>query len=198
MSEHSRSSGTFKNYTIALGLVVAVLLVMALVVAGRSGEAIPTVEYRPDAEALNEVADHPVVIPSEELPEGWIPTSSTLDLSGPVEWSVGFATPEDSHAMLSQSDDDRIVAGRVRGAEYVGTVNVGDRGWEHYDNGDDWRALVDEGEGMTVVLSGPTTLDEFAVLAESLQALPEEEGEADDESDDEGDEEGDEEDSDDA
>src|SRR5699024_10362158 len=91
-----------------------------------------------------------------------------------------------------------IVAGRVRGAEYVGTVNVGDRGWEHYDNGDDWRALVDEGEGMTVVLSGPTTLDEFAVLAESLQALPEEEGEADDESDDEGDEEEDEEDSDDA
>ena len=190
MSEYSRSSGTFKTYTIALGLVVAVLLVMALVVAGRSGEAIPTVEYRPDAEALNEVADHPVVIPSEELSEGWTPTSSTLDLSGPVEWSVGFATPEDSHAMLSQSDDDRIVAGRVRGAEYVGTVNVGDRGWEHYDNGDDWRALVDEGGGMTVVLSGPTTLDELAVLAESLQTLPEEEGEDGEDSgdsDDEGD-----------
>ena len=191
MSEYSRSSGTFKNYTIALGLVVAVLLVMALVVAGRSGEAIPTVEYRPDAEALNEVADHPVVIPSEELSEGWTPTSSTLGLSGPVEWSVGFATPEDSHAMLSQSDDDRIVEGRVRGAEYVGTVNVGDRGWEHYDNGDDWRALVDEGEGMTLVLSGPTTLDELAVLAESLQTLPEEEGEDGEDSgdsDDEGDE----------
>src|SRR5699024_11527570 len=127
---------------LALGLGGAVLVGRASVGAGGSRDAIPAVEFRPVAEGVNEVADHPVVIPSEELYEWWTPTSSTLDLSGPVEWSVGFATPEDSHAMLSQSDDDRIVAGRGRGAEYVGTDNVGGRGGGHYDNGDDWRAQI--------------------------------------------------------
>lgn len=177
MSEYSRSSATFKNYTISLGIVVAILLVMAFVVAGRSGEAIPTVEYRPDAEVLREAADYPVTVPSEELSEGWIPTSSTLELNGPVEWSVGFATPRDSHAMLNQSDDDGIVTERVRDAEYVGTVNAGDREWEHYDNGDDWRALVDTGDEVTVIVSGPTVLDELAVLAENLETLPQDDGE---------------------
>lgn len=179
MSEYSRSSATFKNYAISLGVVIAILLVMSFVVAGRSGEAIPTVEYRPDIEVLRGAADYPVTAPSEELSEEWIPTSSTLDLNGPVEWSVGFATPQDSHAMLNQSDDDRIIADRVRDAERVGTVNAGDREWEHYDNEDDWRALVDEGDDVTVVVSGPTALDELAVLAENLEVLPTEDAEED-------------------
>lgn len=181
MSEHSRSSATFKNYAISLGIIVAILLVMSFVVAGRSGEAIPTVEYRPDAEVLREAADYPVTIPSEELSEEWTPTSSTLDLNGPVEWSVGFATPRDSHAMLNQSDDDRIIADRVRDAEYVGTVNAGDREWEHYDNEDDWRALVAPGDDVTVIVSGPTDLDELAAFAESLEVLPQDEEEEEDE-----------------
>ena len=173
MSEHSRANATFKNYAISLGIVVGILLVMSFVVTGRSGEHIPTVDYRPDIEVLRQSADYEVTAPSEDLPEGWTPTSSTLDVTGPVEWSIGFATPEDSHAMLTQSDDDpdTVVDDRIKDAESVGTVMVAGQEWEQFDT-DDWGAIVQRGEDRTLIISGSTSLDEFAVLAENLETFP--------------------------
>lgn len=178
MSEYSRANATFKNYAISLGVVVGILLVMSFVVSARSGENIPTVDYRPDIEVLRQAADYPVTAPSDELPEGWIPTSSTLDTTGPVEWSIGFATPRDSHAMLTQSDADRdtVVESRAKDAEPVGTVMVGDQEWEHLDS-DDWGALVLSDDERTLVISGSTSVDEFAILAEHLESFPVPEGE---------------------
>ncbi|WAE72740.1 DUF4245 domain-containing protein [Streptomonospora nanhaiensis] len=181
MSEYSRSSATFKNYAISLGILVGIVLIMAFVVSTRSGEHIPTVDYRPDADVLGEAADYPVRAPSAELTdEGWTPTSSTLNVSGPVEWSVGFATAADSHAMFTQSDADpeQVVAERVKEAEQVGTVAVGGREWEHYDS-EDWGALVLREEGVTLVVSGSAELDELAHLAEGLEDLPAAEGDGD-------------------
>ena len=173
MSSYSRANATFKNYAISLGIVVGILLVMAFVVSTRSDENIPTVEYRPDIEVLRDAADYPVTVPSEDLPEGWVPTSSTVDVTGPVAWSLGFATPVDSHAMLTQSDGDpdTVVADQAQDADPVGTVMVADEEWEHLE-GEDWRAIVLREEDRTLVISGSTTLDEFAVLAEHLETLP--------------------------
>lgn len=175
MSEYTRSSATFKNYAISLGIIVGILLLMYVVVATRSEEHIPTVEYGPDAETLQSEADYPVTLPPEDLPDGWTPTSSHLDISEPVEWSVGFATPQDSHVMITQSDDDPeiVLADRVRDADPVGTVNAGDREWDHYDNDDDWRALVSEEDDHLLVVSGPADLDELAYMAEGLHPAPE-------------------------
>lgn len=174
MSEYSRSSATFKNYAISLGVIVGIVLVLAFVVSTRSGENIPSVDYQPDADVLRQEADYPVSVPSAELTEeGWTPTSSELDVSGPLQWNVGFATAKDSHAMLTQSDadPDEVVAERARGAEEVGTVAVGGREWEHYES-EDWNALVVREEGVTRVVSGPADLDELALLAESLETEP--------------------------
>ncbi|WP_017605648.1 DUF4245 domain-containing protein [Nocardiopsis alkaliphila] len=189
MSKYSRSNATFKNYAISLGIVVGILLVMSFVVSGRSVEHIPTVNYRPDIEVLRQSADYEVMAPSEELPQGWTPTSSTLDVTGPVEWSIGFATPEDSHAMLTQSDGDpdAVVRDRVKDAEPVGTVMVADQEWERFDT-EDWGAIVQRGDDRTLIISGSTSLDEFAVLAAHLETLPvPEEGESSEEEDGEGD-----------
>lgn len=186
MSSYSRANATFKNYAISLGILVGILLVMSFVVSSRSGEHIPTVEFRPDVEVLRDAADYPVTAPSEDLPEGWIPTSSTLDTTGPVEWSLGFATPQDSHARLIQSDGDpdSLVSRSVQDAEPVGTVMVGDQEWEHLDS-QDWGALVLRGEDRTLIIAGSTSVDEFAVLAESLETFPLRETEDSDESSDE-------------
>lgn len=177
MSEYSRSSATFKNYAISLGIIVGILLVMYVVVATRSEEHIPTVEYGPDAETLQAEADYPVTLPAEDLPEGWTPTSSHLDIGGPVEWGLGFATPKDSHVMITQSDGDpeAVIADRVEDADPVGTVNAGDREWEHFDNDDDWRALVSQEDDVTLIVSGPADLDELAYMAEGLRTMPEDE-----------------------
>ncbi|CAL9444565.1 hypothetical protein SUDANB121_02330 [Nocardiopsis dassonvillei] len=171
MSEYSRSSATFKNYAISLGIIVAIVLAMAFVVSTRSGENIPSVDYRPEAGALREVADYPVTLPAADLAEqGWTPTSSTLETQGPVEWSVGFATPADSHVMFTQSDGDpdAVVADRSRGAEETGTVAVGGREWEHRES-EDWSALVLREEGYTLVVAGPAALDELAHFAGGLE-----------------------------
>lgn len=173
MSKYSRANATFKNYAISLGIVVGILLVMSFVVSGRSGEHIPSVNYRPDIEVLRHSADYEVTAPSEDLPQGWIPTSSTLDVTGPVEWSIGFATPQDSHAMLTQSDGDpdTVVRDRIKDAEPVGTVMVADQEWEQFD-AQDWGALVQREDDRTLIISGSTSLDEFAVLAEHLETIP--------------------------
>ncbi|MEU3016558.1 MULTISPECIES: DUF4245 domain-containing protein [unclassified Nocardiopsis] len=173
MSSYSRANATFKNYAISLGVVLAIILVMAFVVSTRSGEHIPEVQFRPDIEVLRSSAEYPVTAPDETLPEGWTPTSSSLDLTGPVEWTVGFATPKDSHARLTQSDadPDTVVRDGVRDAEPVGTVMAGDREWEHLES-DDWGALVLREEGRTVVIAGSAGVDEFAELAEHLETFP--------------------------
>ncbi|WP_017598092.1 DUF4245 domain-containing protein, partial [Nocardiopsis lucentensis] len=188
MSEHSRSNATFVNYAISLGIVVGILLVMAFVVSTRSGEHIPSVNYRPDADVLREAADYPVTLPAEGLSEqGWTPTSSTLDVTGPVEWSVGFATAADSHARFIQSDADpeAVVYEHARGAEDVGTVVVGGREWDHHESAD-WGALVLYEEDVTLVVAGSADLDELAHLAEGLET----DGTADTGADSQGDAEG--------
>ncbi|ASU56792.1 DUF4245 domain-containing protein [Nocardiopsis dassonvillei] len=171
MSEYSRSSATFKNYAISLGIIVGIVLIMAFVVSTRSGESIPSVEYRPDADVLRDAADYPVTVPSADLEqEGWTPTSSTVDVSGPVQWSVGFATAEDSHAMVTQSDAEpgAVLAERVPGAERAGTVQVDGREWEHHASQDE-NALVLREEGVTLVVFGPADMDELTRLAEGLE-----------------------------
>ncbi|KOX18293.1 DUF4245 domain-containing protein [Nocardiopsis sp. NRRL B-16309] len=174
MSEYSRSNATFKNYAISLGILVAILLAMAFVVATRRGEHIPSVDYRPDIDVLREAADYPVTVPDEDLvDQGWTPTSSILDVTGPVHWSVGFATAEDSHARLIQSDDDpaSVVSDSVEDAEPVGTVAVGGREWEHYDSAD-WGALVLLEDDVTLVVAGSADVDELAHLAGGLTTDP--------------------------
>ncbi|WP_159941816.1 MULTISPECIES: DUF4245 domain-containing protein [unclassified Nocardiopsis] len=174
MSEYSRSRATFKNYAISLGLIVGIVLVLAWVVSSRSGENIPSVDYTTDASVVRDAADYPVTLPSTELRErGWTPTSSSPQVDGPVEWSVGFATPRDSHAMFTQSDadPDTVVAERSGGGERVGTVAVGGREWEHYESAER-SALVLREEGVTLVVAGPADLDELAQLAESLETGP--------------------------
>lgn len=171
MSQHNRANATFSNYAISLGIIVAIVLAMAFVVSIRSQERIPTVDYAYDAAGAEEAADYTTYVPGG-LSDEWVPTSSTLDASGPVEWSLGFATPRDSHAMLSMSDGDpeEVISERTREGRAQGEVALGDRTWERYARQDPaWRGLVLREDGATVIVAGSAQFDELEHLAASLE-----------------------------
>ncbi|RNL82557.1 DUF4245 domain-containing protein [Halostreptopolyspora alba] len=191
MSNYSRADATFGSYAAALGLLVAILLVMAFVVSSRSEERIPRVDYGPDVRALTRSADYTVLVP-EGLPEGWVPTSSELDVAGgdagdtesaeevagdggsePATWTLGFATPEDHHARVSMSGTgpERFVAQTTGNGEPDGVSEVGGDTWERYRNeAEEERSLAttDEG-GATVVVTGTGGYEELETLAASLE-----------------------------
>ncbi|MBB4929787.1 hypothetical protein F4561_000607 [Lipingzhangella halophila] len=180
MSNYSRADATFGAYAAALGLLVAVLLVMAFVVSARNEEHIPRVDYGSDAQELSRTAEYTVLVP-EDLPEGWVPTSSRLDAedgqesggAAPAAWTLGFATPEDMHARVSMSDaePERFVARTTEHGDPDGESEIGDATWERYLNeGEEQRSLVraDEG-GATVVVTGSADYKELETLAGSLR-----------------------------
>ncbi len=185
MSNYSRADATFGAYAAALGLLVAILLVMALVVKGRTEEHIPSVEYRPDAQALAQEAEYTVLVP-EGLSEEWVPTSTELDIESgggdgdesggqpaPATWTLGFATPEDSHARVSMSDSDpdTFVTRTTADGDPDGESDIAGATWQRYlDESEGQRSLVmsDDG-GATVVVTGSAEYAELETLAGSLR-----------------------------
>ncbi|MFC7326769.1 DUF4245 domain-containing protein [Marinactinospora rubrisoli] len=180
MSTYNRANATFGGYAAALGIVVLIVLAMALVVAGRTREHIPSVDYTADLIALRDVAPYTTYAP-EEVPEGWVPTSTLLDTGGalpgeeptaPVSWTLGFATPADRHAELAISDapHERFVATATENGEPDGTAEVAGSTWDRYVNAaGDHRALVLRDGDATVVVSGSSDYAELAELAASLR-----------------------------
>ncbi|RCV54393.1 DUF4245 domain-containing protein [Marinitenerispora sediminis] len=180
MSRYNRADATFGGYAAALGVVVLIVLAMALVVAGRSREHIPSIDYTADLVALQDVAPYGTYAP-EELPEGWVPTSTRLDTggalpgeepAGPVSWTLGFATPEDRHAefAISDADPEAFVAAATENGAADGTAEVGGGTWDRYWNeAENRRALVRQEDGATVVVAGSAEYAELAVLAASLR-----------------------------
>ncbi|WP_026120144.1 DUF4245 domain-containing protein [Nocardiopsis potens] len=173
MSTYNRSESTMGSMAIAMGIIVGILLIMALVVNWRSEEHIPSVDYRPDAEMLAETADFTAYAP-EGLPEGWVPTSTDLSTEEPVTWKLGFATPDDRHAelLIGEEEPEAMVEKATGGGERDGSSQVGGEEWERYLDGTGTRhALVKRGEDATVVLTGGSGYEELEVLAGSLQEV---------------------------
>ncbi|MBB6173443.1 hypothetical protein HNR23_003503 [Nocardiopsis mwathae] len=175
MSSYDRANSTFGSLVIAMGIIVGILLVMALVVAGRREEHIPSVDYRLDAAELRDTAAYTTYVPGESLPDGWVATSTNLDTDGPVSWSLGFATPGDRHAELAMSDadPDDFIAETTRQGEPNGSSEVGGESWERFEREADpdekpRRALVKREEGATVIVAGSASFDELETLADSL------------------------------
>ncbi|GAA1099821.1 hypothetical protein GCM10009605_39660 [Nocardiopsis composta] len=158
---------------IAMGIIVGILLIMALVANWRSGENIPSVDYRPDAEMLAETADFTAYAP-EGLPDGWVPTSTDLSTGEPVTWKVGFATPEDRHAelLIGAEDPEAMVEAATGGGKRDGASQVGGEEWERYLDGSETRhSLVKREDGVTVIVSGGSGYEELEVLAGSLKEV---------------------------
>ncbi|MFC4560544.1 DUF4245 domain-containing protein [Nocardiopsis mangrovi] len=171
MSTYNRSDATFGSMAAALGLIVAILLVMAWVVNGRSGEHIPSVDYGPDAAALRDGAAFTPYAP-EGLPDGWVPTSTRLDTGDPMSWVLGFATPADRHAEFAIGDaaDDALVAEITEDGERDGSAEIGGRTWERYYNEAETRRSLVLREGDTsLVVAGSSDYQELGVLAGSLR-----------------------------
>ncbi|MFC3997116.1 DUF4245 domain-containing protein [Nocardiopsis sediminis] len=172
MSTYNRSDATFGSLAAALGLIVAILLVMAWVVNGRSGEHIPSVDYGPDATALREGAEFTAYAP-EGLPGEWVPTSTRLDTGDPMTWVLGFATPADRHAEFAIGDagDDALIAEITEDGEPDGSTEIGGRTWERYYNEAEIRRSLVLQEGDTrLIVAGSADYEELGVLAGSLRA----------------------------
>jgi len=173
MSTYNRADSTMGGMAIAMGIIVGILLIMALVANWRSGENIPSVDYRPDAEMLAETADFTAYAP-EGLPGGWVPTSTDLSTEEPVTWKVGFATPEDRHAelLIGAEDPEAMVEAATGGGKRDGASQVGGEEWERYLDGSGTRhSLVKREDGATVIVSGGSGYEELEVLAGSLKEV---------------------------
>ncbi|MDA2810987.1 DUF4245 domain-containing protein [Nocardiopsis sp. RSe5-2] len=169
MSTYNRSQATMGPMVLAMAILVGVLLLMAMVVKWRTVEHIPSVDYAPQAEAMEREADFPVYAP-EGLPEGWVPTSTNMGADGGTTWTVGFATPSDMHAEYLITGDAEAAEAAAGGAA-EGTVEAGGLEWERRGaDSDGDRALVHEGEdGGFLVVSGSADEEELERLAASLQ-----------------------------
>lgn len=175
-----RADNTFTGYAIVLGMIVLIVGVMAFVVNGRQKEHIPSVDYTADAISLSEIAPYRTYAP-EGLPEDWIPTSSRLETggtppgeepTGPVRWTLGFATPQDRHAAfsISDADPDEFVAEVSRNGGPDGESTVDGRVWERlYNEAEEERALVLRNDDATLVVSGGASYEELETLAGALE-----------------------------
>ena len=167
MSTDTRSGRTMGSMIVSMGVIVGILVVMALVVQGRSGENIPSVDYTLDAAALADEADFTVLAP-EDLPDGWVGTSTNLSTGDPLSWTVGFATPDDRHADYVIGDADTLVDSTLDSPEPDGTTSVAGTEWERYRHDDGRHALVAEEGGATLIVSGGSGYGELETLAGSL------------------------------
>ncbi|CAM3872588.1 hypothetical protein GCM10009799_44820 [Nocardiopsis rhodophaea] len=175
MSSYNRANATFGSLAAAMGIIVGILLVMAIVVAGGREEHIPSVDYSIDAANLRDTADYTTYAPGDGLPEGWVPTSSRLTTDDPVSWTLGFATPADRHAELSMSDadPDAFIAETTKG-ESAGTTDVDGASWERFERASQSdrkprRALVKREDDATIIVVGSAGFDELETLAGSLE-----------------------------
>jgi uncharacterized protein DUF4245 len=173
--------------------MVAATLLLVLIVGGVAAVTRgctfspggPTVDPNsaPSVDAARELAtaatnvDFPIRQPS--LPEGWRANSSSTSPVGSgakssVVVRVGWLTPQGRFTQLSQSAaEPREVLATETGrhdAARRGVVDVGSQPWTSYPSRQGESAWVTQFDGVTVVITGNGSEEEFRVLAAAMAA----------------------------
>lgn len=170
-----------RDMVISLGLVLLLVALIAGFVGAVRGSPDPVrgVDYEAAAVAAAETAPFTVLVPVD-LPGGWEATSARLE-PGPVPvWRLGFVSPAEDYAGLTQSGDsaERARAEHLGEYEPDGSSVVDSRTWDRYvetDTADPDVALVstlDEPDGESTVIligsAGYSELEEFAGYLEPV------------------------------
>ncbi|GAA3442212.1 DUF4245 domain-containing protein [Planomonospora venezuelensis] len=166
----------FYGYAFAMAVCLAGVLAFLFVTPYSTTPHIPRVDYTIDVANMRRAAPYQVWTP-EPVPAGWIPNSSRMtDAKGVVTWRLGFATAEQKHAMLIQSDERPAAefANRMANSDRAtGTVQIAGETWEQrYREDKNQRSLVRLLPDATLVVTGTAGWDELTALATSLKQQP--------------------------
>jgi len=156
-----------------MGVVLAVVIVIVLVQWRGTPNPVRVVDVAPVVAIASQAADFGIAAPTG-LPDGWRPTSArwepTEKSAGDPVLHVGYVTPSDQYAQVSQS--------RAEGAAYLseqtaqgvpdGEVTIADVVWQRY-RGKDRTSLLRTTDGVTTIVSGSAPIEELGILAASLR-----------------------------
>jgi hypothetical protein len=139
--------------------------------------AAPSVDASRELGAAASTVDFPIRQPS--LPQDWRANSSSTSpvgagASGSVVVRVGWLTPQGRFVQLSQSGGERgdvlaVETGRDR-AESRGEVDVDGMRWANYPGRDEEAAWVVAFDGVTTVITGNGSEEEFRLVASAVRA----------------------------
>ena len=160
----------------SMALVLAVVFVIVLLAWRPEPEAVKVVDPGPAVMLAAVEAEFPVAAP-EGLADGWRPTSArwepTTESDGEPVLHIGYVTPADQYAQVSQSQarSAGYLAEQTARGEAAGSEQVAGTTWERLESSDRRSLVRVDGDVLTIV-SGTADWAELAALAASLEAVP--------------------------
>lgn len=176
-----RGHATVLDMLRSMAVVLVLIGAVALITFRPSGdEGVRVVGYASELASARVAAPYPVLAPAGL--DGFRATSVrfTATEDGTV-WHLGFVSPLEEYVGLDQTDgaQDAFVDDLTEGAAPVGgpdgSVELGGRTWERYDEGGDTdgervRGLLTEEGGATTLVSGTADWPELEAVAAALSA----------------------------
>lgn len=159
----------------SMAVVLAAVFLIVLLAWRPQPEAVKVVDPNPVLALAAAQAQFPVLAPTG-LPEGWRPTSArwqpTEDSESAPVMHVGYVTPDDAYAQVSQSTarSAKFLDEQTAGGRAVGEQDVAGTSWERWETADRRSLVLGTGPSVTIV-SGTGTWEELAGLAASLQPV---------------------------
>ncbi|WP_245833746.1 DUF4245 domain-containing protein [Streptomyces aidingensis] len=169
---------TVRDMVLSMAVILAGALAIYLAqpFENPGGQAVPTVDFRVEANTAARAAPYALLVP-EPLPEGWRATSARYDGDGEhgATWRLNLMDEDEQYAALAQTDGPAgpFVAWLTEEARATDeTRTAGGREWTVH-TGDKYHALVSEAapgspDAPVTVLTGTVSPDRLAGLAAAL------------------------------
>ncbi|QEW03637.1 DUF4245 family protein [Microbacterium lushaniae] len=174
-SQAYRSSKTFRNLLVALGVILAVVAVVIFGVPRGEIPDPPPIDVTAEAAALSETLQRPVLDP--DLPDDWRVNAASLEGGSVDAWTV-VAVPSGTAGFLRVSQgfdaDESWPLELLAGTRPDGTVTIAGIVWEEYHVSDPSRAgnvsyaLGTEAGADRILVYGSSSPETAAALAEEL------------------------------
>lgn len=172
---NARMRQTVGDMIRSMAVVMAVVFVIVLLAWRPEPEAVKVVDPSSAVMLASVEAEFPVVAPTG-LADGWRPTSArwepTAESDGEPVLHIGYVTPADQYAQVSQSQarSAGYLAEQTARGEPVGAEQVGGAAWERLESRDRRSLVRADGEVLTIV-SGTAEWAELASLAAALRPV---------------------------
>lgn len=156
----------------SMGVVLAVVFLIVLLAWRPQPDAVKVIDPVPVLTGAAAQADFPVLAPTG-LPDGWRPTSArwqpTEDSESAPVMHVGYVTPTDSYAQVSQSTarSAKYLDEQTAGGQPIGQLDVNGTTWEKWETAHRKSLILGSGPAM-VIVSGTGSWEELSALAASL------------------------------
>ncbi|GAA3594198.1 hypothetical protein GCM10022198_17500 [Klugiella xanthotipulae] len=173
-----RSRKTINNLVLSLLACLAAVVIIVLAVPRGNYTAERDVDYVQVAADSQPSIEQTLIVP--ELPDGWKANIAELRHSSAddvTSWYVGWVTPEENFAALSQgfNANENWVATQLERSLATGTEQIGGFTWtvyDHRDSRDDTGnvdyALTTVAQDSSYVVYGTAPLEDIHLLAQSV------------------------------